>query len=62
MATSADADLNVDPEVADAVDILVEEYGREQAEAQLRERFKGRDKRSIPELSYLRFRYGGDDE
>lgn len=55
------SDLNVPPEVAEAVDLLVAERGEEAAEKLLRSRFEDRDERSIPALSYLRYRYGGEN-
>jgi len=54
--------VDVPPEMADAVDLLVDRKGLEAAEADLEERFKTEgDDWSTAALAYLRRRYGGAD-
>jgi len=52
--------VDVPPELADAVDVLVDAHGVEDAEEDLKNRFGAEaDDRVTAALAYLRRRYGG---
>jgi len=52
---------DIPPELAQAVDLLVDTYGREGAEDELQERFTdpGQQERATAALAYLRRKYRG---